>query len=62
VYLALGCTLTIAILIILFFTFYTSIAQDLSFGRRFLEMAVISLSVAAISFGIGVVVKLVWGI
>jgi len=62
VYIALGCTLTIAILIILLFTFYTSIAQDLPFRRRFLEMSLISLGVAAISFGIGILVKMVWGI
>jgi VIT1/CCC1 family predicted Fe2+/Mn2+ transporter len=62
VYLALGCTLATAIIIILIFTFYTSIAQDLPFRRRFLEMSIISLGVAAISFGIGVVVKMVWGI
>ncbi len=62
VFVALVCTLVIAMLIIFFFTFYTSVAQELPFRRRFIEMALISLSVAAISFGIGVVVKLVWGI
>jgi VIT1/CCC1 family predicted Fe2+/Mn2+ transporter len=50
-------TLTIAILIILFFNYYISIAKDLPFKKRFLEMAVISLSVSAITFGIGVLVK-----
>lgn len=62
VFVALGCTLVIAMLIIFCFTFYTSVAQELPFRKRFLEMAIISLGVAAISFGIGVVVKLVWGI
>lgn len=62
VFWALGCTLAIAIIIILLFTFYTSVAQELPFRRRFLEMVIISLSVAAISFGIGVLVKLWWGI
>ncbi|MFA6462288.1 MAG: VIT1/CCC1 transporter family protein [Candidatus Woesearchaeota archaeon] len=59
---ALACTLTIAVVIILMFTFYTSVAQDLKFGKRFLEMAAISLGVAAISFGIGYLVKIWWGI
>lgn len=53
VYLCLFLTLINAILVILFFTFYTSVAQDKPFGGRFLEMAIISLSVAALSFGIG---------
>jgi len=62
VLLSLICTLIIAVLIIMMFTFYTSVAQDLKFGKRFLEMASISLGVAAITFGIGYVVKLVWNI
>jgi VIT1/CCC1 family predicted Fe2+/Mn2+ transporter len=62
VFFALVYTLVIALIIIFVFTFYTSIAQDLPFRRRFMEMALISLGVATISFGIGVMVKLVWGI
>lgn len=58
VLIALGSTLAIAIFIIMMFTFYTSVAQDLSFRRRFLEMAGISLGVAAITFGIGYLVKM----
>jgi VIT1/CCC1 family predicted Fe2+/Mn2+ transporter len=53
----LGVTLVIAILIILCFTFYISVAQDLPFKRRFFEMAGISLGVSAISFVIGYLVK-----
>jgi len=34
-----------------------SVAKELSFGRRFLEMAGLSLTVAAISFSIGFLVK-----
>ena len=58
-YIALGLTLTIAVAIIVVFTFYVSIAQDLPFWRRFLEMAAISLGIAAISFLIGIAVKTV---
>lgn len=62
VYVALGVTLTVAIVIILAFTFYISVAQDLPFKKRFLEMAAISLGVSAISFGIGYLVRTFWGV
>jgi len=54
--------LFIAILIIAGYNFYISIAKDLKFRRRFLEMALISLGVAAISFTIGFFVKNFFGI
>lgn len=62
VYAALGSTLTIAVAIIAVFTFYISVAKELSFWPRFLEMTGISLSVALISFGIGWVVRSVLGV
>lgn len=58
----LGFTLTIAILIILIFNYYISVAKDLNFKRRFFEMAFISLGVAALSFGVGFIVKRAMGI
>lgn len=61
-YIALAITLTIAVLIILGFTFYISVAQEESFRQRFIEMALISLGVSAISFGIGYVVRAVFQI
>lgn len=54
---ALICMLIIVILIIAVFTYYTSVAQDQPFKSRFLEMAVISISVAVISFAVGVLAK-----
>ena len=39
------------------FNYYTAVAQDLAFKRRFLEMAGISLGVAVVSFLIGLLVK-----
>jgi VIT1/CCC1 family predicted Fe2+/Mn2+ transporter len=54
--------LVIVILIILVFTYYVSVAKDLNFKKRFLEMAVISMSVAAFAFVIGILVKQVLGI
>lgn len=54
--------LVLAVLIILVFTYYISVAKDLDFKKRFLEMAGISLGVALISFVIGIFVKQVLGI
>ena len=54
---ALICMLVIVILIIAGFTYYTSVAQDQPFKSRFLEMAGISISVAVISFIVGVLAK-----
>ncbi|AEE16772.1 VIT1/CCC1 transporter family protein [Treponema brennaborense] len=59
---AIVILLTVVVLIILGFTYYISVAKDLPFGRRFGEMAGISLSVAAVSFGIGLLVKQFLGI
>jgi len=55
---AYAITLTLAILIIVLFTFYTSVAKDLPFLKRFAEMAAISLGIAAISFVIGIIVRI----
>ncbi len=58
----LALALGAAILIILVFAFYLAVAKDLSFWVRFGEMVSISLGVAALSFGIGVVVKHLLGV
>ena len=60
--LALGCMLGVVILIIAVFTYYTSVAQSKPFKSRFLEMAIISVSVAVISFVVGVIAKQLFGI
>lgn len=59
---ALAGTLVVALLIIIAFTFFTSIIKNVSFKSKFIEMSVISFGVAAISFGIGVVLKNVFNI
>ncbi len=61
-YIALALALIIAILIIAVFNFFMSVTNDLNFRRQFLEMVIISLSVSAISFGIGLFVRTVFGI
>ena len=62
VYGSLAITLAAAIFLIYIFTYYISVAKDLSFKTRFFEMAAISLGVAAVSFGIGVLVKIFFNI
>ena len=59
---ALICMLAIIVVIIAAFTFYTSVAQDQPFRSRFLEMALISISVAVLSFVVGILAKKFLGI
>ncbi|HUH66426.1 MAG TPA: VIT1/CCC1 transporter family protein [Syntrophales bacterium] len=61
-YLCLMCSLAGAALIIAAFTYYISVAKDLPFKRHFMEMAVLSFAVAAISFLIGYAMRLFFGI
>jgi vacuolar iron transporter family protein len=61
-FIALAITLIVAVLIIFFFNYYISVAKDLEFKKRFLEMTIISLSVAAFSFVVGYGLKLLMGI
>lgn len=57
VFVALGISLFNAVLVILVFTFYTSVAKDLPFKKRFLEMLAISLSVTGLSFMLGFLIR-----
>jgi len=61
-FLSLGITLCIVISIIALFNYYISVAKELDFKRRFLEMALISMGVAAFSFALGYVLKGMLGI
>jgi VIT1/CCC1 family predicted Fe2+/Mn2+ transporter len=61
-YLCLGCTLAGAILIIALFNYYISVAKDEPFRTRFLEMAGVSLGVAAFSFLIGFLIRTFLGV
>jgi VIT1/CCC1 family predicted Fe2+/Mn2+ transporter len=61
-FLSLGITLCIVIAIIAGFNYYISVAKELDFKRRFLEMALISMGVAAFSFGVGYVLKGLLGV
>ncbi len=59
---ALGCTLVLALALVVGFTFYLSVARNRPFRESAVEMAMISLGVAAVSFGIGFVVRQVLGV
>ena len=54
--------LVIALLIIAVFNYYYTVARGETFSKRFGEMAVLSFSVAALSFLIGYLLKLFTGI
>jgi len=60
--LALTTTLIIGVLIIFLFNYYVSIAKDLPFRKRFLEMTFLSLGIAALSFGIGIIIRITLGV
>lgn len=62
VYLCLGFMIFNALVVILMFTFYISVAKDMPFRKRFVEMALISLGIAALSFGIGFLIRTFLGI
>ena len=59
---ALICMLLIVVAIIAGFTFYTSVAQDEPFASRFSEMAIISITVAVVSFVVGILAKKFLGV
>lgn len=59
---ALGVMLALVVLILLVFNYYIAVAKSLSFGKRFGQMAAVSLGVAALSFGIGLLVKRFLGV
>jgi VIT1/CCC1 family predicted Fe2+/Mn2+ transporter len=61
-YLDLAISLTTAVLIIAVFNYYISVAKGEPFRRRFLEMASLSLGVAALSFGIGYLIRILLGV
>lgn len=62
VIIALGVMLSMALIIIGLFNYYYSVARGESFRKRFTEMAVLSFSVAGISFLIGYLLKTFTGI
>ncbi len=61
-YISLACTLAAAILIIALFNYYIAVARSEPFKPRFLEMAGLSLGVAAFSFLVGLLLRTLLGV
>lgn len=61
-YVCLACSLTLAVLIIAGFNYYIAVARDEPFRRRFVEMAGLSLGVAAFSFVVGLLMRTFLGV
>lgn len=57
VYACLAWTLLNATIVIFVFTYYTSVAKNLPFSKRFFEMIALSFGVAILTFGIGFLVR-----
>jgi VIT1/CCC1 family predicted Fe2+/Mn2+ transporter len=62
VFFCLSLVIINAVLIVLIFTFYISVAKTLKFKKRFLEMVGISIGIAAINFIIGLIIRETFGI
>lgn len=61
-FVALLVALLDSILIVFLFTYYISVANDQPFRKRFLEMVILSTVVGLISFGLGYLVRIFFGI
>ena len=61
-FVSLAITLVLAVLIILVFNYYLATARDLDFKKRFGEMTLISLGVAALSFVVGYFFQKILGV
>jgi VIT1/CCC1 family predicted Fe2+/Mn2+ transporter len=59
---ALGWMLAMVVAEIAIFTFYISVAKDEKFKPKFLEMSIISISVAVLSFGVSIAAKAFLGV
>jgi VIT1/CCC1 family predicted Fe2+/Mn2+ transporter len=62
IFFGLGLTVAAALIVILAFTYYISVAKGLDFKKRFAEMAGLSLSIAAFTFFIGLGIRKVFGV
>ncbi len=61
-FIALLVALFDSILVVFLFTYYSSVANDQPFRKRFVEMVVLSTVVGLISFGLGYLVRILFGI
>lgn len=56
-YICISLTIINAIVIIFIFTFYISVVKEFHFKKRFIEMMVISLTIAGLTFLIGFLIR-----
>lgn len=61
-FIALIVALIDSILIVLMFTYYISVAKEQPFRKRFFEMVILSTFVGLVSFGLGYLARIVFGI
>jgi len=61
-FVALIAALIDSILVVFLFTYYISVANDQPFRKRFTEMVILSTVVGLISFGLGYLVRIMFGI
>jgi len=61
-YISLVITILIAVMIIFVFNLYISKVKKVSFKSRFLEMLGISLGIAALTFVVGYLIRILFGI
>ncbi len=61
-YVSLVWMMANAIIVIFLFTYYISVAKDIDFKKEFWGMALVSLGVAVVSFGIGYLVRILFGV
>ena len=61
-FIALIVALIDSILVVLAFTYYISVAKEQPFRKRFLEMVTLSTFVGLISFGLGYLARIAFGI
>ncbi|MDX9883738.1 MAG: VIT1/CCC1 transporter family protein [Prolixibacteraceae bacterium] len=61
-FVALVVALINSILIVLMFTYYISVTREQPFRKRFFEMVVLSTFVGLVSFGLGYLARIVFGI
>ena len=59
---AFAFTVSFVVIIVAMFTYYLSVAKDLPFFSRFIEMISISGVVTLISFGIGYLMRVIFGV
>ncbi|MBN1986872.1 MAG: VIT1/CCC1 transporter family protein [Prolixibacteraceae bacterium] len=61
-WLSLGVAVFDSIFVVFLFSYYISVANDQSFKKRFFEMVILSTVVGIISFGLGYLARIIFGI